>query len=121
MLKRGRILVRLLREGRLQPIDAQFWVLANKTNDEIERILLERSDLIEGGSMPQSQIQFLTHVALRRAFGEATHAIPPPRDELPEAWYSEDFEREIYETTERLKRELEELYRRYGLTPSPAA
>src|SRR4051794_35313233 len=98
MLKRGRILARLLREAKLERINEQFWVLAYRTNDEIEKRLLGNSHLIDGGEMPEAHVQFLTHVALWRAFGEATRASPPPQHELPEAWYSEAFEREIYET-----------------------
>jgi hypothetical protein len=36
--------------------------------------------------------------------------------------YSEQFERDIYEMTERLKRELDELYQRFGVVaPSSVA
>jgi hypothetical protein len=115
MLKRGRTLVRLLLDGKLDPIREQFWVLAYKTNSEIETILLTRSHLIEGQVMPLSFIQFLTHVPLWRAWGEATGGTPPPKEEIPEAWYSTTFEADVYETTERLKRELDDLYARYGL------
>jgi hypothetical protein len=123
MLKRGRTLVRLWREGKLADVEGQFWTLARSTNQAIEELILGKSHLIEGDRIPDSFVQFLTHVPIWHWFGETTQGPPPlPPEEFPEAYYAEEFEREIYATTERLKRELHELYVRFGLVaPSPLA
>jgi hypothetical protein len=121
MLKRGRTLVRLWREGKLAEVEASFWSLAFSTNETIETLILDKSHLIEGDHIPDSFIQFLTHVPIWHWFGETAHHVPTlSPEEFPEAYYSEQFERDIYQTTERLKRELHELYRRFGLVaPEP--
>jgi hypothetical protein len=113
-LKRGRTIVRLWKDGKLYPIDKQFWELARKTNQEIEDIILTKSHLIDGSEIPKSYIQFLTHVPLWHSFLDATGTVPPI-DEFPEMYYAEDFENSVYETTERLKKELQSLYERFGL------
>jgi hypothetical protein len=115
-LKRGRALVRFWRDGKLKEIERQFWELARKTNNEIEDIILTKSHLIDGDEIPKSFIQFLTHVPIWHAFMETAHgAVPFAPEEFPEAYYTEEFERDIYSTTESLKKDLHTLYRDFGL------
>lgn len=114
MLKRGRALVQFWKDSRLTEVDQQFWTLAYRTNEAIEQILLTKSHLIEGDEIPKSFVQFLTHVPLWHAFNQTHHL--PRQEEFPEAYYPEDFEKDIYMTTRRLKKELHELYQRFGLT-----
>lgn len=113
-LKRGRTIVGLWKENKLHSITKQFWELARKTNQEIEEIILTKSHLIDGSEIPNSYIQFLTHVPLWHSFLEATGSVPSIQ-EFPEVYYSEDFEKEIYATTDRLKKELQTLYQHFGL------
>jgi hypothetical protein len=114
MVSRGRRIVKLAGEGRLDSILDQFWEMARATNRRIEEILLSKSHLIEG-VMPESFIQFLVHVPLWDAFMNTPQKLPPPKEIFPEAYYSESFEVEVYATTERLRSELRDLYARSGL------
>jgi hypothetical protein len=58
----------------------------------------------------------LTHVAVWHAYLKTEHeGIPFEESDFPEAYYNDSFEKEIFAVTESLKRELEELYARYGL------
>ena len=115
-LKRGRALVGLWKEGKLKDIDRQFWVLARTTNSEIEEIILSKSNLIEGDRIPNSFIRFLIHVPIWHAFMETAHGtIPFSAHDFPEAYYTNDFEDDIYSTTEKLKADLDSLYHRFGL------
>ena len=107
------------REGKLKDIEPQFWALARRTNHEIEEISLTKSHLIDGNEIPISFIQFLTHVPIWHAFMETVHGtVPFSPQEFPEAYYADEFEKDLYATTERLKRDLQSLYRRFGLVES---
>ncbi|HEX7314358.1 MAG TPA: hypothetical protein VF297_10570 [Pyrinomonadaceae bacterium] len=118
-LKRGRALVRLWKDGKLAEINQQFWELARKTNTEIEDIILTKSHLIDGDEIPKSFIQFLTHVPIWHGFMETSHgSVPFSQEDFPEAYYTEEFEKDIYSTTEKLKKDLKMLYLRFGVIES---
>jgi hypothetical protein len=120
-LKRGRALVGFWGEGKLTEIERQFWELARRTNSEIEEIILSKSHLIDGDEIPASFVQFLIHVPIWHAFMETSHGtVPFSPQEFPAAYYSTQFEEDIYRTTSRLKANLQELYRRFGLLSSVA-
>ncbi len=115
-LKRGRPIYDLWTEGRLDEVDEHIQVLFVATNNEIVRIILSKSHLIQGSQIPASFTQFLTHVAVWQSYLTTPHkGIPFQEEEFPEVYYPETFEEEIFKTTETLKAELDELHRKYGL------
>ena len=85
-------------------------------NDRMVEIILTRSHLIRGPRIPDSFTRFLTHVAVWHAYAKTNfNGVPFSRQQFPEAFYNNDFEEEIVSATESLKRELDDLYRLYGL------
>jgi len=117
LLKRGRtIIYPHLMSGKLLEIEPQIKELAIKANHEISNTILGKSHLIEGSEIPYSYIHFLTHASLWQAFIEANKkGVTLSENDLPEAYYPIDFEKNIFQTTEKLKAELFELYKTYGL------
>lgn len=114
-LKRGRPIFDLWINGRLDEIDENIRTLFTSANDDIVRIILTESHLIRGHEIPKSFAHFLTHVAIWHAYLKTPHkGVPFSQSEFPEAYYPNDFEQEIVTTTEVLKRELDDLHRKYG-------
>jgi hypothetical protein len=121
-LKRGRPIYDLWTKGRLDEVEGDIRTLFTTANEEIVRIILTKSHLVRGPSIPESFTLFLTHVAVWHAYLKTTHkGVPLSRQEFPEAYYPDDFAREIVETTESLKREIDDLYGRYGVEVASAA
>ncbi len=121
-LKRGRPIYDLWTEGRLDEIEGDIEALFTTANDEIVHIILTKSHLVRGPSIPESFTLFLTHVAVWHAYLKTDHkGIPLTKEEFPQAYYPEGFEDEIIDTTESLKREIDKLYARYGVEVASAA
>lgn len=119
LLKRGRPIYNHWEQGRLDEITTDLETLFVNANNRIVDIVLNKSHLIRGDEVPASFIHFLTHVAVWHAFLKTKHkGVPFAKEEFPEAYYNDNFEREIIETTQTLKRELDGLYHRYGLVES---
>ena len=122
LLKRGRPIYDLWKAGRLHEIEGATRELFITANNRIVEIILTRSHLIRGPEIPESFTRFLTHVAVWHAYAETPHkGVPFSREQFPEAFSPDGFEKEIVSTTEGLKRELDELYHRYGLEAQPLA
>ena len=115
LLRRIRPIDELWNAGKLQAIsDAAVEVICD-SNNRIADIILSKCHLIQGDKIPESYTHFLTHVAIWHAFLKSPLRGWPETPALPEAYYTTDFEKDIYGTTETLKRELYQLYQRYGL------
>ena len=114
-LKRGRPIYDLWQMGKLKEIEKTLRDLFIDANDEIVRIILTKAHLIRGPIIPPSFTQYLTHVAVWHAYAMTHGGVPFTPTEFPEAFYPSSFEQEIFETTQALKRELNEPYRQYGL------
>ncbi len=109
-------------KGRLKAIEADTRELFTAANDEIVRIILTNSHLIQGNEIPKSFTHFLTHVAIWHAYLKTPHkGVPFKQDEFPEAYYPDGFEHEIFAITETLKRDLDELHQKYGVQAKSAA
>lgn len=117
LLKRGRsVIYPYWSAGKLGAIDEQLRILAVESNNTIAGILLEKSHLIDGEKIPESFIHYLTHVSVWHAFLDAGHGgVSLAQDEFPEAYYPEEFQENIYLTTEKLKKELHDLHETYTL------
>jgi hypothetical protein len=112
ILKRGRPVHKLWIGGRLDQIDKQLRELSVTSNNAIVEIILHKSHLIDGDEIPQSFIHYLSHVVIWHAHLEAgIGGVTVSESELPEAYYPISFENDVFETTERLKRELDALHR----------
>lgn len=119
LLKRGQPIYALFATGRLSEIEESVSKLFIETNETITRTILEKSHLIDGPSIPESFTLFLTHVAVWHGYVGTRHGgVPYTKEEFPEAYYPDAFEREVFTTTERLKRELYALHGKYGLLTS---
>jgi len=107
----------LRQEGKLRDIDAEAIKVIRESNDRIADIILNKSHLIRGDKIPESYTRYLLHVAVWHAFLNTPHrGFPDPKKvDVSEAYYVKDFEEEVFQTTESLKRELFELYQHYGI------
>jgi hypothetical protein len=76
---------------------------------------LNKSHLIHGHMIPESYPHFLTHVAVWHAFWDNPKNDWSTYKGLREAHYDMKFEKEIFQTTEELKQELDALYQQYGV------
>lgn len=117
LLKRIRPIDDMREGGKLRDIDDAAIKVIRESNDRIVEIILTKSHLIRGDKIPESFTRYLLHVAVWHAFLNTAHRGFPDAKEIDvsAAYYVEDFEVEVFQTTESLKRELFELYQRYGL------
>ncbi len=117
ILKRGALLYKVFEKGKLSGIEPTINAVIVDGNNAIVNILLHKSHLVAGSTLPESYVRFLTHVALWSAFRTSkAHISPPTIEEFPEAHYPVDFEADIFRTTEKLKKELVELHARFGIS-----
>jgi hypothetical protein len=116
LLKQIRPLDDLWSTGKLPKTEQAAIQHIRRANDRIVEILLTKSHLIEGDAIPQSFNRFLTHVAIWHAYLDTPGADWASWNILHEAHYDPTFEASVYASTESLKRQLDELYKQYGLT-----
>jgi hypothetical protein len=115
-LMRGNRLYELWRQGTLDRVEKEVLALFVQANEDNVQTILNKSDLIDGDEIPDSYIRYLVHVAVWDPFLKKTPVeIPPYEDEgFQDGQYPDDFEESIILTTEKLKREISELYEAYG-------
>ena len=114
-LKQIRPIDDLWNTGRLKgEIEKSIVKRIRAANDRIVQVLLDKSHLLEGSTMPDSYVRFLAHVAVWHSFWEAQESEWLDWAELAEAHYDRDFEIDIFQTTERLRSELTELRMELG-------
>ena len=115
LLKRIRPIDDLWNQEKVKDVDDTIIRVIRDSNNRIVDIILTKSHLIRGNTIPESYTRFLTHVAVWHAFWDN-----PSRDwsayaKLRDAQYDMKFEEEVFQTTEALKQELDALYQQYGL------
>lgn len=115
LLMRIRPIDDLWNQGQVKEVDDAIIKVIRASNDRTVDLLLTKSHLIRGHTIPQSYVGFLTHVAIWHAFWDNPQSDWSAYQELRGAHYDPNFEREIFQTTEELKQELDALYQRYGL------
>jgi hypothetical protein len=118
LLKRIRPIDDLWTEGKVKGIDDAIRGVIRDSNNRVVEIILNKSHLIHGHVIPESYPHFLTHVAVWHAFWDSPDTDWSTYAGLPEAHYDLKFEQEIFQTTEKLKQELDDLYQQYGLRAS---
>jgi hypothetical protein len=114
-LKRIRPIDDLWNEGQVKEVDDAIIKLIRESNDRIVEIILSKSHLIRGSTIPESHTRFLTHVAVWHAFWDHPNADWSQYGKIRDAQYDRGFEKEVFDTTELLKRELQLLYEQYGI------
>lgn len=115
LLKRIRPIDDLWSEGRVRDVDDAIVGVIRDSNSRIVKIILTKSHLTRGNTIPESYTRFLTHVAVWHAFWDNPNRDWSTYASLRDAHYDREFEREIFQTTEELKQELANLYQQYGL------
>ncbi len=118
LLKRIRPIDDMWIQGEVGSVDKIIVEIIRDSNNRIVDIILAKSHLIDGAGISESYTHFLTHVAVWHAFWDT-----PDRDwsdyaRLRDAQYDFEFEKEIFQTTEKLKQELYVFYQEYGLPAS---
>ena len=122
LLRKIRPLDDLWNQRRLGRVDSHAVHQIRDANNRIVEIILTKSHLIAGDSIPATYSQFITHVTIWHAFLDTPRADWSIYAKLPAAQYDIRFEENIFGTTEELKRRLSVLYRHFGLTsPTDAA
>jgi hypothetical protein len=115
LLKRIRPIDDMWNQGRVGSVDKTIVEIIRDSNNRIVDIILTKSYLIDGAGISESYTRFLTHVAVWHAFWDTPDRDWSDYDQLRDAQYSFDFEKEIFQTTENLKQELYDFYKEYGL------
>jgi len=118
LLKRIRPIDDLWNAGSVHEIEKSIREIIRDSNNRIVDIIITRSHLIRGQTIPLSYTLFLTHVAVWHAFWDQPTPNWGAYQKIREAQYDKEFEEEIFRTTEDLKRELDTLYRQKGLMGS---
>ncbi|MEW6494571.1 MAG: hypothetical protein AB1589_18940 [Cyanobacteriota bacterium] len=118
LLKRIQPIDDMWNQGKVGSVDKLIVEIIRDSNNRIVDIILAKSHLIDGDGISESYTRFLTHVAVWHAFWDT-----PDRDwsdyaQLRDAQYDSEFEKEIFQTTEKLKQELYVFYQEYGLPAS---
>jgi hypothetical protein len=111
LLKRIRQIDNLWNEGKVKELDDAFIRVIRDSNNRIVDIILSKSHLISGNMIPESYTSFLTHVAVWHAFWDSPNSDWSAYACLPKAHYDMNFEEELFRTTEKLKQELDDLYK----------
>jgi|ERR1039458_3044108 hypothetical protein len=104
--------------GKLQDINVEIIALFRRQNERIMEILSTKMHLLDGDALPQGFTHFMTSVTLWNIY-TARHDqpwVPKEVADLPDAKYPEEFEQYIFDTTQRLKRRVDELHKKYGIT-----
>jgi len=103
---------------KLEGINTEVVDLFQKQNQKVVEILSTKMHLLEGELLPPSFIKYMTSVTIWNIYTEndsLNHVVPSQVAELPEAKYPDQFEEYIRKTTEHLKKELNDLRRKYGI------
>ena len=118
ILKRGRTVHQLWMDRKLGQIDEQLMKFSVESNEQIVDILIRNIHLIDGAVIPPSFVHYLSHVVIWHShLAAGLGGVTSSQQDFPEAYYPVEFEQEIFETTERLKRNLAGLYQESGLVP----
>jgi hypothetical protein len=121
LLKRIRPIDDLWGGGSVRDVDDAIVGVIRDSNSRIVEIILTKSHLIRGNTIPESHTRFLTHVAVWHAFWSNPNRDWSTYASLRDAHYDREFENEIFQTTEELKQELEGLYQQYGFRENGGA
>jgi hypothetical protein len=118
LLKQGKPIYKFWELNRLEDISDEVRDFFRHANETIVSIIQTKSHLIVGEKFPESFLHFMTHVTVWHAFIDLRRDMVYPfeKEEFPEAFFPEQFNTDIFETTERLKKELFELHAKYGFT-----
>ena len=95
-------------------IIAQF----RKQNERVVEILATKLHLVEDGQPPPAFTHFMTSVTLWNLYTARPDQpwLPEHVAALPQAKYPKEFDEYIYATTEKLKKTLDDLHKKYGIT-----
>jgi len=103
---------------KLPDIDLGVIDLFKRQHEKIIEILTTKLHLVEGGSPPPEFTQFMTAVTLWNLYTArpGQHWVPAEVEALPQAKFPREFDEYIFRTTEKLKKDLDDLHKRYGIT-----
>ena len=104
--------------GKLQDVNVEIIDLFRSQNQRIMEILATKLYLVEGDQLPPSFIRFMTAETLWNLYTARRDQpwVPEMVAALPQAKYPEEFDLYIRKTTEQLKKKIDKLHKRYGIT-----
>jgi hypothetical protein len=104
--------------GKLQDINLEIIAQFRRQNERIVEILATKLHLVEGDQLPPSFTHFTTSVTLWNLYTARRDQpwLPEQVAALPQAKFPKEFQEYIYATTEKLKKTLNDLHKKYGIT-----
>ena len=102
-------------DGKLADVNQDVIELFKQQNDEAVQLLKTKAHLIEGAQFPPEFIEYMTSVTIWGMYCARPDSpyIPEEVAQLPQVQWPAEFEEYVYETTERLKAELDRLRLKY--------
>ena len=101
---------------KMKEVNLQVKQYFHKHNEKIIELITTKAHLIEGATMPDSFVRFVTDAVV---FG--LYAVPTEDGEVPEGLakhprvqYPLDFNEHVIETTEKLKSQLDAMHKKYA-------
>jgi hypothetical protein len=114
-------------EGKTAAINLPIKKRLAEQNKCIRDLLISKAHLIEGSEMPESMKRYATSTIIFDLYAAPTEEgnVPEPLRSDPRTVYPFKFDEHIIETTERLKKRIDELHAKYAQPlphlPPPAA
>ncbi|MDI4231452.1 hypothetical protein OZ411_01315 [Bradyrhizobium sp. Arg237L] len=103
-------------EKKTPEINFKVKQLLTKQNEFMRDLLIRKAHLIEGAQMPESINRFATSTLIFDLYASPTEDgyVPEPLRSDPRTVYPENFDKHIIETTERLKKRIDQLHAKYS-------
>lgn len=101
----------LWREQKLQEVNRDIINLFKQHNDEIITILKTKAHLMDGDQFPPEYIKFMTSTTIWGLYCQRSEQpyLPENIARLEQVQWPEEFEKYIFQKTEKLKKELDNL------------
>ncbi|NER06807.1 MAG: hypothetical protein F6K17_31625, partial [Okeania sp. SIO3C4] len=118
LLKTNKKIYDLWMAGDLSSINLKVKQLFKSNNDKAIEIINKNAHLIDENPMPEMFIQFVSSSQVWSMFcaDDEEGVIPNGIADHPDVKWSEEFEQYIFGKYERMAKELDDLYKKYGIS-----
>jgi hypothetical protein len=114
-LKAGELVYNLWMAGKLRDINDPIKRIFREQNDAMLNLVRMKTHLIDEGTFPQELALFMSSLTIWNLYTSQQDGIPPEVAQLEEVRFPTSFRNYVFDKTEKLKAELEHLYRKYEI------